>query len=454
MRSLAPCLTALLLLSACGAEAPVTEQPEAIGFTPDRPTLAPLVPAPRYTGADPLVLEAQATYPTGLDLHRKLVMRTCGGSNGVCHNQKEYPDMHTPASFATLLNAPCNVQPGSWSTVFDRCERGGDLLRLEGVDGADLQVGWLEYIPGDEQTFEDGRVPDERTPGLHLYLAAPVKGDFAQRWLTATFVRNFLSAEGNVESLAFASYQTTWWPLGNRQHLYGQVAEWQRDRVAALVASGLVQGDHNRNGRFGAQAAPPTPLIRPGAPEQSYLVARLRGHMEGQVVPGSRMPLANQPPSVPDMLALMCFIEGLPADWDGSAGAWNLGSGIDFENCSYLTRQAELNLVGQGVTFSGRIKPLLDASCVGCHSGAVPSGGLDLSGNTHLRLMDASVARPELKLVQPGQPEKSYLWLMLVGDGSTLRRRMPLDEQGNSVPLPQDQLDAVQTWILAGALND
>ena len=76
-------LAALLLLSACGADAPVTQEPEAIGFTPERPTLAPLVPAPRYTGTDPLVLEAQATYPTGLDLHRKLVMRTCGGSNGV-----------------------------------------------------------------------------------------------------------------------------------------------------------------------------------------------------------------------------------------------------------------------------------------------------------------------------------------------------------------------------------
>ena len=445
-----------LLLAACGGRGPEVHQVEGlIPFTPVRPTLAEAVSAPRYTGSDPLVQEAQATYPTGLDLHRKLVMRTCGGTNGVCHNQKEYPDMHTPAAFSTLLNAPCNVQPGSWSTVFDRCERVGDLFRLEDQGGATAQLGWLDYIPGDEPKLDDAHPPDETTPGLHVVLADPVPGTFTQRWFTGTFVRNFVNAQGNLEGLAFAQYTTTWWPLpGNRRHLYGQVAEWQREDAAALAVSGLVQGDHNRNGHFGAQGGAPTPLIRPGVPEQSYLVARLRGHMEGQVIPGSRMPLANQPPSVPDMLALMCFIEGLPKNWDGSQGAWNLGSDINFESCSYKTRQDELNVVGQGVTFSGRIKPIIDANCTGCHVNPNASGGLDLTGNLYQRLLEASVARPDLKLVQPGQPEKSYLWLMLVGDGSTLRRRMPLNDQGQSVPLPQDQLDSVQNWILAGALND
>ena len=67
----------------------------------------------------------------------------------------------------------------------------------------------------------------------------------------------------------------------------------------------------NRNGVFGFRTGRAVSLITPGKPEESYLVARLRGHMQGETVPGSRMPLANQPPSIPDMVALMCFIEGM-----------------------------------------------------------------------------------------------------------------------------------------------
>ena len=71
------------------------------------------------------------------------------------------------------------------------------------------------------------------------------------------------------------------------------------------------------------------------------------------------------------------------------------------------------------------------------------------------RLQAFSSENPTLKLIDSGRPEKSYLWLKLAGDGSIVGSRMPLDPLGSgSRSLPQDQLDSIQTWILAGALND
>ncbi|MGZ3458126.1 MAG: hypothetical protein ACXU86_06415, partial [Archangium sp.] len=175
--------------------------------------------------------------------------------------------------------------------------------------------------------------------------------------------------------------------------------------------------------------------------------ARLRGAMQGETIPGTRMPLANQPPSVPDMLALMCFIEGL----DPAATQWNLGSAIDYNKCSYSADPSALNLAGSGANWSGRVLPILQSNCGGCHGGSNPQAGLDvLSGTSHdvyQRLMKPSSQQPSLQLIQPGDPTHSYLWLKLSGDGSITGSRMPLNPVNGSAALPDDQLNDIQAWI-------
>ena len=47
------------------------------------------------TGSETAVLEAQTNLPTGIELQAEVVIRSCGPINGVCHNEKEYPDLHT-----------------------------------------------------------------------------------------------------------------------------------------------------------------------------------------------------------------------------------------------------------------------------------------------------------------------------------------------------------------------
>ncbi|MBX5483259.1 MAG: hypothetical protein IRZ16_15665 [Myxococcaceae bacterium] len=441
----------LVGLCACGGGGDEDPVQGRIEFTPDRPEFTePASTATPYTGDDPLVLQAQATYRTGVDLHRKLILRTCGPNNGVCHNSKEYPDMRTLATFAQTIGAPCNVQPGSWSTVFDRCEQLGDRFRFQDAKWKEIEVGWVDYVKGDP--LPDDAEPDENSPGLHVVLHDPLPEDQRGGYLTGVFIRSFIDGQGNVQDLPFTSFQTRWTILAGRRHLVGRVQEYQADDVTSLMASGIVQGDQNRNGVFGFRTGKGVFEINPGKPEESYLVGRLRGFIQDDPVPGSRMPLANQPPSVPDMVALMCFIEGLdpdPAKRDPSGP-------IDYGHCSYTADPESLNLVGNGVTWKGRVQPLLQANCGGCHGGATPQAGLDLgSDNAYERLMQSSAQKPTLKLVQPGQPDKSYLWLKLAGDGSITGSRMPIDPLGGGVrPLSETELNDIQTWIIAGALKD
>jgi hypothetical protein len=152
------------------------------------------------------------------------------------------------------------------------------------------------------------------------------------------------------------------------------------------------------------------------------------------------------------MLALMCFLEKL----DATQQPYNLDNPIDYTGCSYTANPQSLNLVGQGVTFSGRIKPLLQANCGGCHNSTNPQAGFDVqSDGLFDRLLLASSQQPVRKLVQPGSPENSYLWLKVSGDGSIVGQRMPLDPlNGGSRSLALDELQDLETWIIAGALND
>ncbi len=445
----------LLLIAAlaagCGRGADGDPFAGDIPFTPSRPELPTALSAPVYTGTDPLVQDAQTRYPTGLDLHRKVVLRTCGPTNGVCHNQKEYPDLHTPATFMAALGAPCNVQPGTWSSVFDRCEREGDRLELDGQAMPATEIAWLELLPGETPDLEETKQQaDETTPGLHLVLRTPVPDKVKNPYSTGVFIRPFVTSDGSVQPLPFATYRTRWWILADRRHLVAEVRDYQSDDAARIAAAAIQQGDQNRNGMFGASAGKLVPLLNAGKPEESYLVARLRGVMQGEKVPGTRMPLANQPPSIPDMLGLMCFIEGLSMTPPPS-----ISNGIDYNRCSYSADPGALNLVGLGVTWKGKILPLLEASCGGCHNATTPTAGLNiLAADAHARLLATSTQRGSLNLIQPGSPEKSYLWLKVSGDGSVLGQRMPLNSSNQPAPLTQEALDALQTWILAGALQD
>jgi len=83
----------------------------------------------------------------------------------------------------------------------------------------------------------------------------------------------------------------------------------------------------------------------------------------------------------------------------------------------------------------------------GCHSGAAPAGGLDLSaGNAHKNLVGVKAARrPERLRVAAGDPEGSYLVQRLSQGGDS-----PLMPLGGE-PLPAADVERLKAWIADGA---
>ena len=452
-RALVTLLLPLLLPLGC-----MEASEEGLGSRIDLPSTKPAAPvdlkqvAP-YTGQNELVLDAQARYRTGVDVHRKIITRTCSPNGGVCHNQKEYPDLHTPANFAAVIGAPCNVQPGEETAVYDGCERPGDRFRLDGLDGKEIEIGHIQYIPGEHVDFrKEETSPDAQSAGLHLVLHDPVATDRKEIWTQGRFVRTFIRENGDVQELVYATYGTRWWVLDGGTRLFGEVQSYQQDRVTELLAVGVVQGDLNRNGTYGARVSRPLQMIEPGAPETSYLIARIRGRLGEEPVPGSRMPLANQPLDIADMLAIFCLIEGLGPT---SQGAPNLDAPIDYASCSYSKAPENLNLLGEGVTWSTRVKKVLQANCGGCHGGPTPSEGLDLTAeDAYAQLLSPSIQEPGMKLVEPGDPEASYLWLKLLGGPGIVGKAMPIDPLNGTRMLRPSELDDIKAWIENGAVEN
>ncbi len=421
-------------------------------FEPDRPDRSEQVTIDLYTGDDPIVLEAQSRYPTGLDLHVKAIRRTCSPTEGVCHYAKEYPDLHTAANWLAAIEAPCNVQAGTREGIYDRCERPGDRFDLasDAVSSGPIEIGRLDYVAGENPGYSGESKPGEDSPGLHIRLADPLQTDRDEIWAGGRFIRTFVNAQGLVEDLVFSTYSTRWWVLDGGKHLVGEVNEYQTDDVGRLLEVGVVEGDPNGNGTFGAREGDPVALLVPGDPETSYLIARVRGTMEGEVVPGTRMPLANQPLTNAEMLGLYCFIEGLPA----SGAPARLDGAIDYKSCSYSADPTNLDLYGTEtrVTWEGRISRILEVNCGGCHDAATPNGELPLVGpDAYAALLAAADIDPAFMRVVPNDLDASYLWLKLTNDDAIEGSPMPTSPVTGWRPLGSADLEAIRTWILDGA---
>ncbi|MCA9707685.1 MAG: hypothetical protein KDK70_17680 [Myxococcales bacterium] len=104
-------------------------------------------------------------------------------------------------------------------------------------------------------------------------------------------------------------------------------------------------------------------------------------------------------------------------------------------------------------SFDADVWPIIEANChgvLGCHN--MSAGGLDMTdaAAAYANLVDVPSGQSPLDRIQPGSPDDSYVWaklngmqLMVGGIGS----QMP---QG-SAPLPQEDLDTIQSWILGCA---
>jgi len=97
----------------------------------------------------------------------------------------------------------------------------------------------------------------------------------------------------------------------------------------------------------------------------------------------------------------------------------------------------EADIEGEGFCV---VEQLVANDCESCHSGSAPSGGLDLSGDFHARIVGQSSSNSGAVVVEPGNHGGSLLWQRM-DDGT-----MP---PGGSVDA--EVLAAVAQWIDDGA---
>lgn len=106
----------------------------------------------------------------------------------------------------------------------------------------------------------------------------------------------------------------------------------------------------------------------------------------------------------------------------------------------------------QPVSYATHLESLVTAHCLSCHDSEEAKAKLVLDpgvGYTNL-VGRRSVQEPEMALVEPGDPEHSYLWLKL----------QHLSKEGKGMPrtltgskkLRPSELDLYRRWIAGGAL--
>ena len=96
-----------------------------------------------------------------------------------------------------------------------------------------------------------------------------------------------------------------------------------------------------------------------------------------------------------------------------------------------------------------QVNEVFAVSCAfsGCHSGGEPAADLSLEGDFADNIVGVdSGQRPDFKLVDPGNPNDSYLLIKVRGDDEIVSQQMP-----PGAPLSAEQVEIIRAWIASGA---
>ncbi len=414
-------------------EAPGTTTDGPAGTEEDEGTTGDLPGADN--GAQAYVDEARAQFPTYLDLHQKVVTRTCTPDPNNCHNNKEYPELDTPLTMLSSFDKECNLAERIFEPqqLYNGCEPRADLVQFVDGSNAGSKPSRVAYI----ETF----LNDDGPTSFEVHVQDPIANPMTDSTVPVTvrFLRPTASGVLTIDDVGQVVHGagTTYFTVTNAAGL----PQSNLDNLQTKILG----GDLNRDGVFGADDEDSAMReLAPGNPWQSYLLQRVQGN-----VPGSPMPLANPPLSAAEIIALGCWIEG--ADQPDGQSADTV---IDYDNCLYA---ADFGAPpdNSGATLSEHVQPIFDTACAfsGCHGSANPAAGLDLTaGKSRDSLLDtASTQVPMFDLVELGNPTNSYLVKKVRGADDIAEARMPPEDYE---ALSESQLAAIKLWISYGAPDD
>ncbi len=112
---------------------------------------------------------------------------------------------------------------------------------------------------------------------------------------------------------------------------------------------------------------------------------------------------------------------------------------------------AGTRIPAQTASYAADIQTLLDKRCVRCHRSSAPQHGflnLKADSSYHQLVFRPSVQRPDLLIVEPFAPDASYLLWKMENDPRIAGNRMPMF----ALPMPEEEIERVRTWIGEGAL--
>jgi len=395
---------------------------------------------------------AAAKYPDLRTFWARSVARTCGPNNGVCHDNRQFPDMQTASGLLDAINKRCNQIRDDPKTIDNLCEPKGDQLQIGNFV---TRVGFITPSPAMN--------PQTVTLTLHDAIPSGASGAMAivrepaglPKLSIAVPANSVMAAKAGAKEVTLSyAMLTTPAPGGTLQ----------RFLVPPLYVPGdLTQveaGDPNGDGVFGADLD--GALIKPGAPMKSYLFLRILkpialGEMETNVLaPPSeeaQMPIANfQYWDLPNSeTALWCWITTMKPDGSNADGP------IDYAGCDTSGMPAATAQPGEATTFSSVYATIFASQCSACHHTGTPQPTtlyMDSLQETYDTLLGIRGAGPSenmlgLPYVTKSDPTKSYLYMKLTGAPGITGARMPLGGE-----LPQTAIDSVGNWIAQGANND
>ncbi len=105
------------------------------------------------------------------------------------------------------------------------------------------------------------------------------------------------------------------------------------------------------------------------------------------------------------------------------------------------------------VSFKNQVLPILTERCVMCHVQGAEQGALSLFPEAWSQLVGVKASESALNRVEAGAPERSYLYLKLLGQQESAGgsgERMPFQQD----PLTAQELDLFRRWIAEGAAQD
>ena len=119
---------------------------------------------------------------------------------------------------------------------------------------------------------------------------------------------------------------------------------------------------------------------------------------------------------------------------------------------AFVLAMAPAAAVADEVSFDRDVMPILTRQCVMCHLPGAALGGLSLYPDARASLVGVASTQSPLKLVEPDAPERSYLYVKMIGTQSEA------GGSGQVMPpsgaLAAAEIELVRRWIEQGATGN